>query len=223
MRAALSPRGTMRARQRLRQIFQRWQRRGRGVPRRTVRAIGPACRRLAERLAYRPREVVVVGLLAGGLCGGLAVERWRARYPVTAERLEAEPPRLASAASAPSTPRSRPRQTFLRCEAPEERARPGAGVIASTTPAPRLDLNLATPGELARLAGISRGLATRIVAARDAFEHGGPGAANDRPTRGRFARFRRGAPSALPVEPESSSTSAPDPEPLDGSSDAPAQ
>jgi hypothetical protein len=218
MRAALGE--SMRARQRLLQIFQRWKQWGRKAAHRTAGAIGPACRHLADRLAYRPREVVVVGLLAGGLCGGLGVERWRARYPVTAERLEAEPARLASATAAPSTPR--PRRTFLRCEAPEERARPGAGVVASMTPVPRLDLNLATPGELARLAGISRGLAARIVAARDAFEHGGPDAATDRP-RGRFARFRRGAPSALPVEPEPSSTSAPDPESLDGSSDAPAQ
>ena len=213
MRAALSP-GAMRARQRLPQMFQRW---GWGVARRAAGAIGPACRRLADRLAYRPREVVVVGLLAGGLCGGLGVERWRAKHPVTAERLEAEPPRLASAAAAPPASRPRPRQADLRCEAPAARARPGAGVAAS----PRLDLNLATPGELARLAGISRGLAARIVAARDAFEHGAPGAATDQPARGRFARFRRSAPPALPVESEPSATSAP--EPLDGSSDVPAQ
>ena len=131
MRAALSAGETMRARQRLLQVFQQWQRWGRGAARRTAGAIGPACRRLADRLAYRPREVVVVGLLAGGLCGGLGVERWRVRYPVTAERLEAEPPRLASTATAPPTPRPRPRQAVLRCEAPEERARPGAGVAAS--------------------------------------------------------------------------------------------
>jgi hypothetical protein len=35
---------------------------------------------------------------------------------------------------------------------------------------PRLDLNRATPGELARVAGISWRLAARIVAAREAFE-----------------------------------------------------
>ena len=42
---------------------------------------------------------------------------------------------------------------------------------ADLSPArPRLDLNRATPGELARVARISWRLAARIVAARDAFE-----------------------------------------------------
>ena len=56
-----------------------------------IEALGAAGQRLAERLAYRPREVVVVALLAAGVFGGLAVERWRSRHPVLAEQLEAEP------------------------------------------------------------------------------------------------------------------------------------
>jgi hypothetical protein len=67
--------------------------------RRTAAALGAAGQRLAERLAYRPREVVVVTLLAAGLFGGLLVERWRARHPATAEELEAEPARKASPAA----------------------------------------------------------------------------------------------------------------------------
>ena len=82
--------------------------------RRTAKALGAAGQRLAERLAYRPREVVVVALLAAGLFGGLAVERWRARHPVIADRLEAEPARPTSRgagpvrAAAPPAPRRGP-------------------------------------------------------------------------------------------------------------------
>jgi hypothetical protein len=136
--------------------------------RRIASAFGPAGRALAERLAYRPREVVVVALLAGGLFGGLAVERWRLRHPATAERLEAEPPRLTSVAAAPLAPRPRPRPAAPRCDPSGSRRTTDAG--SSRSGRPRLDLNRATPRQLARLAGISWGLAARIVAAREAFE-----------------------------------------------------
>ncbi len=53
---------------------------------------------------------MVVALLAAGLFGGLAVERWRARHPVIADRLEAEPARPPTAVPAQSAPRFRPRQ-----------------------------------------------------------------------------------------------------------------
>ena len=130
--------------------------------RRTAITLGPASRRLAERLAYRPREVVVVALLAGGLSAGLAVEQWRTRHPDVAARLEAEPPRPA-AAFVPVSARPRPRRALPRCEMP-------AGGAA-------LDLNRATPRELAQLAGISWGLAARILAARDAAGRPGRGVA----------------------------------------------
>lgn len=111
----------------------------------------------------------MVALLTMGLFGGLAIERWRARHPVIADRLETEPARAASAAPAHSTPRGRPRSAPARCEEPGIRvSRTG---WRDTAPAgPRLDLNRATPGELARVAGISWRLAARIVAAREAFE-----------------------------------------------------
>ena len=187
----------MRARRWVPRGPRQWRRWGRGG-RRAAAALGPACRRLADRLAYRPREVVVVGLLAGGLCGGLAVERWRARHPETAARLEAEPARGAVLVATPTMPRPRPRPPPRR--------------------EPRLDLNRATPAELARLAGISWRLAARIVAARDAFEQTGVGDAADLSPRGRPARIRRGTlPAPPPVEPEPAPEGARDPEPFDGS------
>jgi hypothetical protein len=132
-------------------------------------ALGPAGWRLAERLTYRPREVVAVALLAGGLFGGLAVERWRARQPAVAERLEAEPLRVTGAAPSPRPRRPRPRSVAARCEEPASMV--DGPAWADLSPArPRLDLNRATPGELARVARISWRLAARIVAARDAFE-----------------------------------------------------
>ncbi len=162
-------------------------------------ALGLAGRRLAERLAYRPREVMAVALLAGGLFGGLAVERWRARQPAAAERLEAEPPRLMTAAPAPRPQRPRARSVAARCQEPDSTARTSAWVAASPPP-PRLDLNRATPGELARATRISWRLAARIVAARDALEGqdaGGPAPALDDP------RFEDTPPPA-PPEPDPS-------------------
>lgn len=162
----------MHARQRLRWLARRAAREAH----RAASALGAAGRRLAERLAYRPREVAVVALLAGGLFGGLAVERWRARLPAVAERLEAEPPRLTSPAPVRPPPRPRLRRVVARCE--EDDARRGAPGRADPGRArPRLDLNRATPAELARAARISWRLAARIVAARDAIE----GRAPDRP------------------------------------------
>src|SRR5262245_18885396 len=108
-----------------------------------IEALAAAGQRLAERLAYRPREVVVVALLAAGALGGLGVERWRSHHPVLAERLEAEPARPATLAPSAAGPRSRPRSMPARCEQPGPRDAPGPEA------APRLDLNRATPGELA--------------------------------------------------------------------------
>ena len=152
-----------------RQWRRRLLRRSARTARRTATTLGAAGQRLAERLAYRPREVVVVALLATGLFGGLAIERWRARQPVIADRLEAEPARPASAAPAQSAPRGRSRSAPARCEEPGIRvSQTGWRDTAPATP--RLDLNRATPGELARLAGISWRLAARIVDAREAYE-----------------------------------------------------
>jgi hypothetical protein len=143
-------------------------RRSARTARRTTTALSAAGQRLAERLAYRPREVVVVGLLAAGLFGGLAVERWRARHPVTADRLEAEPAGSTTSPPVQPAPRPRPRSVSARCETGDRASWPGRGDAGPVWP--RLDLNQVTPGELARVAGISWRLAARIVAARDAFE-----------------------------------------------------
>ena len=152
-----------------RQQVGRLLRRGAKTAHRAVTALGPAGWRLAERLAYRPREVVVVVLLAGGLFGGLAVERWRARQPAVAERLEAEPRRVTSVAPVQRSRHPRPRSVAARCD--EQASTVDRPTWADTSPArPRLDLNRATPAELARVARISWRLAARIVAARDALE-----------------------------------------------------
>jgi hypothetical protein len=155
----------MGARQWRRRLLQR----GARETRRALDALGAAGQRLAARLAYRPREVVVVALLAAGLFGGLAIERWRARHPATADRLEAEPVRLTSPPPVEPAPRPRPRAVTARCEEPDARGR-RLGRVSASRVGPRLDLNRATPAELARLAGISWRLAARIVAAREAFE-----------------------------------------------------
>lgn len=166
-----------------------------------IEALGTAGQRLAERLAYRPREVVVVALLAAGVFGGLAVERWRSRHPMLAEELEAEPPRPATTMPAPAGSRPRSRGVPARCEQPAPRD------VIGERAAPRLDLNRATPAELARVAGISWRLAARIIAARDAFEVGaGSGASLDEtPPAAEAAPASAGAAGDLP-------TAVPDPE-----------
>jgi hypothetical protein len=181
----------MRTRRRLRHLLQE----GSRGARRAARALLPAVRGLAERLAYRPREVVVVALLASGLFAGLAVERWRARHPVIAERLEAEPPRLTNAPVIPPVPRSRSRAVVARCDPWPGRRTADAGLSGAGHP--RLDLNRATPRQLARLAGISWGLAARIVAARDAFEGRDAGRVLEPPGVERDSRYRRRAPARL--------------------------
>ena len=167
-----------------------------------IEALGAAGQRLAERLAYRPREVVVVALLAAGVFGGLAVERWRSRHPGA---------RRASSRRSPRGPRPRCRRRPGRGHdhAASRRAasnRVLANVIGERA-APRLDLNRATPAELARVAGISWRLAARIVAARDAFEVGaGSGASLDEtPPAAEAAPASAGAAGDLP-------TAVPDPE-----------
>lgn len=137
-----------------------------------ARALTAAGHRLAERLAYRPREVVVVALLAAGLFGGLAIERWRARHPAIADRLEAEPARPTAPLPSSSGWRPRPRP-MARCEEPRVPADRQAGTGETCAPL-GLDLNRVTPAELARAVGISWRLAARIVAARDAVEGRAP-------------------------------------------------
>ena len=167
---------------------------------RAAKALSGAGQRLAERLAYRPREVVVVALLAAGLFGGLMIERWRAGHPATAHRLELEPVRPMSPTPVQAAPRLRPRSVTTRCE------EPGIVAVAASPGSPRLDLNRATPGELARVAGISWRLAARIIAAREAFE--GRGDPQPEPDGG------SSVPAAAPAgtEPPGTSTAEPAPD-----------
>lgn len=199
---------------------------------RAARALGSASRGLAERLAYRPREVVVVTLLAGGVFGGLAVERWRARYPTTADRFEAEPPRPIRAAVARAVPRPRPRGAARCREAAGGTTWPTHQAADSGSARGRLDLNRATPGELARLAGISWGLAARIVAAREASEGHESSTQLDPQGRERSpgSRRRLPPPPGRRFEPEadgptpletSSMGDTPEPQALEGTPEAP--
>jgi Helix-hairpin-helix motif len=119
---------------------------------------------LVEAVAYRRQEAAVVALLAGSVVGGFAVDAWHRRAPALLTRLEAEPPRLALATRArPATP-ARP------ARAPAAAARHGPRTAAPPSPpsAERpLDLDAATPDQLARLPGVGARLAARIVTRRE--------------------------------------------------------
>jgi len=132
----------------------------------TAVGLGVRAARLAELVAYRRQELVVVGLIALGVLGGFAVETWRHRAPGVLEGLEAERPRFPAPAPSPRPrparePRSaRPRPAGERRRAPpRDPAPPGAGP---------LDLNRATADDLIRLPGIGPRLAARVLAQRDA-------------------------------------------------------
>jgi hypothetical protein len=120
----------------------------------------------------------------------------------------------------------------MRCEAPGGgTTRAGRQPADSGLARPRFDLNRATPGELARLAGISWGLAARIIAAREAFEGRDSSIWLEPLGRERFtwSRRRLPAPAGGRFEPEAdgpapvetpSASDAPEPESLEGTSEA---
>ena len=98
-----------------------------------------------RQLALLLAVVVVAG-------AGLGVDRWRRTHPELAERLEAldrAPVPVPSATPSPPTRPARPRVQ------PER--------VHDAAP---LDLNLASQDDLARLPGVGRGLAARIVDSR---------------------------------------------------------
>jgi hypothetical protein len=104
--------------------------------------------------------------------------------------------------------------------------RPARGPAEPASPASGLDLNRATPRELARLAGISWSLAARIVAARDGVGLDTPraGAPAEATGRRRVERGRRWEPDTPPrsLEPAPASATQ-DPEPVDGAPGTPSE
>jgi DNA uptake protein ComE-like DNA-binding protein len=116
---------------------------------------------LAEVVAYRRHEVVVVALLAGSAVAGFAVDAWHRRAPALLTRLEAEPPRLAPVS------RSRPAPATQAARAPTRDGPPPVPPPSTPTAERPLDLDAATPAQLARLPGIGPRLAARIVTRRE--------------------------------------------------------
>jgi len=131
---------------------------------------------------YTRRQLVLllVLLAAGGL--GLAVRHWRATHAALAERLERFDLDDRDADEARAYARPAPRRLRRGDDAagdagagPAPRsARSSRPVTSSDGPAAAIpiDLNRATADDLARLPGVGRALAARIVAARspDGFE-----------------------------------------------------
>jgi len=107
-------------------------------------------------VTYRRRELWLLLFIAASLGVGLAVREFRAGFPDLAERLEgvdADIPRGAD--PKPGTPgEPRPSRPPKLLAPPAEADR-------------RLDLNRATPADLARLPGIGPALAQRIVDTRE--------------------------------------------------------
>ncbi len=123
-------------------------------------------------LAYRRQELVLVALLAAAVVGGVAIDAGHRRAPALLDRLEAEPPRLAPLIGArrPREPAARPPR-----DAPGAHDRPARAPSPRDVPPPApsaaqpIDVDRATPAELARLPGIGPRLAARILARRDAL------------------------------------------------------
>ena len=148
--------------------------------RRLERAWSAAGRWLASILAaltYRRQELIAVGLLAGAVLGGLAVEAWHGRAPALLDWLETEPPRLTavrdpgptrSVTAAPASAAPRPSRPVARSvsvrEARVERRDAEPAPPSAERP---MDLDRATAADLARLPGIGPKLAARILARRE--------------------------------------------------------
>ncbi|HSF05443.1 MAG TPA: helix-hairpin-helix domain-containing protein [Methylomirabilota bacterium] len=97
---------------------------------------------------YTARQLLLLFALLGAAAVGLAIREWRATYPELADRLEGVDRRPET-----NTGRSVDRRTD-----PEH-------TLPAADPGP-VDLNSATPDDLARLPGVGPSLAARIVERR---------------------------------------------------------
>jgi hypothetical protein len=126
---------------------------------------------LVEGVAYRRQEAAVVALLAGSVVAGFAVDAWHRRAPALLTRLEAEAPRLGpvvrARAATPPAPHQVPAAP-VRAPAPAARHEPRHPAMPPSPPADArpLDLDVATPEQLARLPELGPRLAARIVTRR---------------------------------------------------------
>lgn len=120
-------------------------------------------------MLYSRPQLALLLLLGALLLAGLAAREWRAGFPQAAARLEAfdrDDPGPASAPvplTAPPRP-SRPPPAAKAAPAMSRADNPSRP-DAPADPRP-LDLNEATVEQLARLPGVGRGLAGRIIAER---------------------------------------------------------
>ena len=120
-------------------------------------------------MPYTGPQLRLLLVLAAILLGGLGVKEWRSGFPDAAQRIEgfdrqeAMPPTLPVA----SAPREAPPTTLADSRILASNPVPRASTPASSGADPRpLDLNRASVAELARLPGVSAGLAQRILEER---------------------------------------------------------
>ena len=139
---------------------------------------------------YTRHQILLVLVIVGAAGAGLAIDHWRRASPDVVERLERFDRTERADAPVPVVrePRDSPRATRRRTDAAADRERtaplrpprghptrevaPGEARTArgprrpTVTPEAPLDVNRAAAPELARLPGIGRALAARIVEAR---------------------------------------------------------
>jgi competence protein ComEA len=123
---------------------------------------------------YSLPQLRLLILLALTLLAGLGVREWRAGFPDAADRLERLDREESSVPLVPEAEPAAPASSATR-RGPPPVATAGSGApprAAATAPSPSappaepLDVNRADVAELARLPGVSPGLAQRIVEER---------------------------------------------------------
>jgi len=120
-------------------------------------------------MPYTGPQLRLLLVLAAILLSGLGVKEWRSGFPDAAQRIEGfdRQEAMAPALSVSPVPREAPQTTPADSNIPASTPVPRASSPASSSADPRpLDLNRATAAELARLPGVSAGLAQRILEER---------------------------------------------------------